>query len=178
MGFVIRSILVVAVCVAALAAPRSAQCASSDPFANYTFESAYGPLREKWLAIIDKLGRDQAVFEACLDSKLTDYAAAQRLGAIIEDAKAQNGLAFLGQINRAINFEIKAVAPSDWLSPFEAINGGGDCKAFSIASILPCARQVLQRITCGLLSCMCLTNRTITWSSWLYGRIISLSLTI
>jgi predicted transglutaminase-like cysteine proteinase len=45
----------------------------------------------------------------------------------------QNGLAVLGHINRAINFEIKPVMQSDWLSPFEAINGGGDCKAYSIS---------------------------------------------
>lgn len=36
-------------------------------------------------------------------------------------------------INRAINLEIKPVAPSDWLSPLEAITGGGDCKAYSVA---------------------------------------------
>jgi predicted transglutaminase-like cysteine proteinase len=34
---------------------------------------------------------------------------------------------------RAINFEIKSVPRSDWLSPLEAINGGGDCKAYAIA---------------------------------------------
>ena len=71
--------------------------------------------------------------EACINGNVTGCAAAQRLSAIIEDAKAQSGLAVLGHINRAINFEIKAVAQSDWLSPIEAINGSGDCKAYSIA---------------------------------------------
>jgi predicted transglutaminase-like cysteine proteinase len=133
MGVFIRSILIIAVLVATLSATRSAQCASSDPFGKRSIEPAYGPLREKWLATIDKLDRDHAVFEACLESNVITCAAAQRLGAIIEDAKAQNGLAVLGHINRAINFEIKPVALSDWLSPLEAITGGGDCKAYSIS---------------------------------------------
>jgi predicted transglutaminase-like cysteine proteinase len=58
---------------------------------------------------------------------------ALQLRRIIEDAKAQQGLAVIGHINRAINLEIKAAPQSDWLSPLEAISGGGDCKAYSIA---------------------------------------------
>ena len=133
MAFAIRSTLVIAIFVATLAATRSAHCAPSEPFGNHTLEVADGPLHEKWFATINKLGHDHALFGACIDSNVTGCAAAQRLSAIIEDAKAQNGLAVLGHINRAINFEIKAVAQSDWLSPIEAINGGGDCKAYSIS---------------------------------------------
>ena len=133
MGFVIRSTLIIGIFVATLSAARSAQCASFEPFGKHTLEVADGPLQEKWFATINKLGRDHALFEACINSKVTGCAAAQRLNAIIEDAKAQSGLAVLGHINRAINFEIKAVAQSDWLTPIEAINGGGDCKAYSIS---------------------------------------------
>lgn len=128
-----RSTLVIATVLAILFAPRGAYCASSDPFGNHSTESAYGPLVEKWFATINGLDRDQAVFKACLDSNRTGCSGAQRLSAIIEDAKAQNGLAVIGHINRAINFEIRPVAPSDWPSPLEAISGGGDCKAYSIA---------------------------------------------
>lgn len=133
MGFFIRSTLIIAIFVATLSATRSAQCASSDPFGNQVLEPAYGPLREKWLATLDKLDRDHALFEGCIASKITACATAQRLGAIIEDAKAQNGLAVLGHVNRAINFDIKPVMSSDWLSPLEAIEAGGDCKAYSIS---------------------------------------------
>jgi predicted transglutaminase-like cysteine proteinase len=133
MASLTRSTLVVATVLAILLAPRSAHCASSDPFGNHTTESAYGPLVEKWFAAINGLGRDQVLFEACLDSNRPGCSAARRLAAIIEDAKAQTGLAVIGHINRAINFEIRPVAPSDWLSPLEAIGGGGDCKAYSIA---------------------------------------------
>jgi predicted transglutaminase-like cysteine proteinase len=59
--------------------------------------------------------------------------AARQLHDIIEDGKAQNGLAFFGHINRAVNSVIKPIASSGWLGPVEAINSGGDCKAYSIA---------------------------------------------
>ena len=133
MAFVIRGTLVIAMFVATLSATRSADCAPSEPFGNRTVELAYGPLLEKWFATVNKLGRDHALFGACIDSNVSECAAVQRLGIIIEDAKSQNGLAVLGHINRAINFEIKPVARSDWLSPIEAINGGGDCKAYAIS---------------------------------------------
>lgn len=59
-----------------------------------------GGQSEKWFATIDRLGRDHALFESCIDSNLTECAAAQRLGSIIEDAKAQNGLAVFGYQSR------------------------------------------------------------------------------
>ena len=138
MTFLIRTAttiaaLVIAIFVVMLSVTRSAHCASSDPFNNYTLEVAYGPLAEKWSATINKLGRDHALFGACSDSNVTACAAARQLRPIIEDAKAQSGLAVLGHINRAVNFEIKPMVPSGWLSPLEAINGNGDCKAYSIA---------------------------------------------
>jgi predicted transglutaminase-like cysteine proteinase len=134
MAFVIRSCLIIVVFVATLLFARSAQCASSDPFGgHHTREVVYSSVFEKWFATINKLSRDHALLSACIDSNVTECAAGKRLSGIIEDAKTQNGLAVLGHINRAINFEIKPVARSDWLSPFEAINSGGDCKAYSIS---------------------------------------------
>jgi predicted transglutaminase-like cysteine proteinase len=47
--------------------------------------------------------------------------------------KAQQGLALVGHINRAINLAITPVAPSPWLSAVEAINADGDCKAYATA---------------------------------------------
>jgi predicted transglutaminase-like cysteine proteinase len=132
MAFVIRNILIITIFVATLSAARSAHCASFDPFGNPTLEVAYGSLLEKWFATIHKLDRDRVLFGVCLDSNVTGCVAAQQLRTIVEDAKAQSGLAVLGHINRAVNLEIKPVVPSDWLSPFEAIKDGGDCKAYSI----------------------------------------------
>ena len=134
MAFVVRTPLIIAIFVATLLSTGSAHCASSDPFGgHHTFEVVYSSLFEKWSSTIAKLSRDHAQLRACTDGNVTECLAAQQLNAIIADAKAQNGLAVLGHINRGINFEIKPVARSDWLSPFEAINSGGDCKAYSIS---------------------------------------------
>jgi hypothetical protein len=48
---------------------------------------------------------------------MTDCPAARQLHDIIEDGKTQNGLALFGHINRGVNFMIKPVTPSGWLSP-------------------------------------------------------------
>jgi len=134
MAFVIRSALVVGSVVAALSV-TSTQCAASDPFSNLTAEVAYSPAVENWFVIFRKLDRDHTLLGACVDNnvKVTECSAARQLHDIIEDGKTQNGLALIGHINRGVNFMIKPVTPSGWLSPVEAINGGGDCKAYSIA---------------------------------------------
>jgi hypothetical protein len=56
-----------------------------------------------------------------------ECAPARRLWAIIEDAKAQQGLAMVGHLNRSVNLAMKWV-PSAWQSALEAINADGDCK--------------------------------------------------
>ncbi len=133
MSFVIRSCLIVATFVVALSITPVAYCAPFDPFGNHTVEVDYSPLLEKWFAAINQLDRDHVLLSACVDSKVIECAAARQLRDIIEDAKVQDGLAVIGHINRAINFDIRPVAQSDWLSPLEAINGDGDCKAYSIS---------------------------------------------
>ncbi|MFZ0151455.1 MAG: transglutaminase-like cysteine peptidase [Xanthobacteraceae bacterium] len=132
MLLVIRSTLIMAVFVAVVSAAGSARCAPSDPF-DQTTQVVSGPLLEKWLATNKQLARDHALLSACNGSEVLGCETALRLRHIIEDAKAQQGLAVIGHINRAINLEIKAVPQSDWLSPLEAISGAGDCKAYSIA---------------------------------------------
>jgi predicted transglutaminase-like cysteine proteinase len=92
-----------------------------------------GLLFEKWLATNKQLARDHALLSVCSDSEEFGCETVLRLRHIIEDAKAQQGLAVIGHINRAINLEIKGVPHSDWLSPLEAMSGVGDCKAYSIA---------------------------------------------
>lgn len=132
MAFVIRGTLFIATLVAALSVICS-QCAASDPFGKQTVKLAYGPLVEEWVTTIRKLDRDHTLLGACVDSIETGCSAARQLHDIIEDAKAQSDLAIIGHINRAVNFLIKPVTSSGWLSSLEAINSGGDCKAYSIA---------------------------------------------
>jgi hypothetical protein len=65
-------------------------------------------LLEKWRATKEELARDHALLSACSsDSEVFGCETARQLRDIIEDAKAQQGLAVIGHINRAINFAIK-----------------------------------------------------------------------
>jgi predicted transglutaminase-like cysteine proteinase len=131
-GLGIRGTVIMALLGVAFSAAGSARCAPSDPFGQTT-QVVSGLLIEEWLAIKKALARDHALLSACSDSEVFGCETALQLRHIIEDAKAQQGLAVIGHINRAINLEIKAVQKSNWLSPLEAIRGAGDCKAYSIA---------------------------------------------
>jgi hypothetical protein len=95
----------------AFSAAGSARCAPSDPFGQTT-QVVSGLLIEEWLAIKKALARDHALLSACSDSEVFGCETALQLRHIIEDAKAQQGLAVIGHINRAINLEIKAVQKS------------------------------------------------------------------
>lgn len=129
---VIRSALIFALFLTIVSGAVGARGAPSDPFGSHTTEVVSGSLLEKWLATNKKLARDHALLRACTDSEVSGCEAALQLRDIIEDAKAQNGLALIGHINRAINLAIKP-ARSDWLTPLEAIDSNGDCKAYAIA---------------------------------------------
>jgi hypothetical protein len=104
MAVVIRSTLIIATFVAALSITRSAQGAASDPFGTHAVEVTSSPLVEKWFATVNKLGRDHALVGTCIDNNVVGCAAARRLRDIIDDAKAQNGLAVIGHINSRHQF--------------------------------------------------------------------------
>src|SRR5689334_18223387 len=120
MRLVIRSTLAMGLLVVMLSA-GSARCAPADPFGQTT-QVVSGSLLERWLATTKYLARDHALLSACKDSEVFGCETALQLRRIIEDAKAQQGLAVIGHINRAINLEIKAVPQGDWLTPLEAID--------------------------------------------------------
>jgi predicted transglutaminase-like cysteine proteinase len=126
-----QAIIAVGVFLAALVFSTSDRLA--DPYGDETVYMAYGPLASNWRKVLNKLAGDDALLGACVDSNKLECAPARQLWAIIADAKAQQGLALVGHINRAINLAITPVAPSPWLSAVEAINTDGDCKAYATA---------------------------------------------
>jgi hypothetical protein len=176
MAFVTRSTLIIATLVAALSVSCKAQGAASDPFANQTVAVAHSPLVEEWFASIRKLDRGHTLLGACVDRNVTGCEAARQLHDIIEDAKAQNGLALIGHINRAVNFMIKPVTPSGWLSPFEGSIAAVIANPIRSPSILPCSRPVFHRIICA--SLLSMRVQVSTWSSRFYGKIAGSSLII
>lgn len=133
MLLVVRSTLIMAVFLVAVSAAGSARCAPSDPFGNQTVDVVGNSMLERWLATNKELARDHALLSTCSEAGISGCEAALDLRNIIEDAKAQKGLAIIGHINRAINFAIKPAGHGGWLAPLDAINSDGDCKAYSIA---------------------------------------------
>ncbi len=104
----------------------------ADPYGDETVYLPYGPLVSNWRKVLNKLTGDDELLGACVDSNTLECAPARQLWAIIQDAKAQQGLAVVGHINRAVNLAIKSV-PSAWQSALDAINADGDCKAYATA---------------------------------------------
>jgi hypothetical protein len=66
-----------------------------DPYGDETVYLPYGSLVGNWRKILNKLAGDDALLGACVDSNTLECAPARQLWAIIEDGKAQQGLAVL-----------------------------------------------------------------------------------
>lgn len=105
----------------------------ADPYGDQTIYKPFGPLVSNWRKVLNKLAVDDMLLGACVDSNTPECAPARQLWAIIQDGKAQQGLAVIGHIDRAVNLAITPVVPSPWLSAMEAINADGDCKAYATA---------------------------------------------
>lgn len=126
-----RAIVAIAAFLAAIVVAWSDRLV--DPFGDEAVYLPYGPLVTTWRKVINTLANDDALLGACVDSNKPECAPARQLWAIIQDGKAQQGVAAVGHINRAVNLAIYPVAPSSWLSAIEAINADGDCKAYATA---------------------------------------------
>ncbi len=81
----------------------------ADPYGDETVYLPYGPLVSNWRKVINKLVGDDLVLGACVDSNRLECAPARQLWAIIEDGKAQHGVALVGHINRTINLRSRQV---------------------------------------------------------------------
>jgi len=92
-----------------------------------------GPLVESWRTVYGELAGDHALLGACVDSTSTGCGPPRTLWQIITEARDQEGLAIIGHINRTINLSITPFEPSEWLTPLDAVNAEGDCKAYATA---------------------------------------------
>jgi len=116
-----------------------------EPFARPTSEVGEGPLTEKWLAVRHSTDAELGVVALCrLDLALCPSPAAIEFLAIVERARQREGLARVGEINRAINLDIRPVADIDlykvedfWSSPLMTLTAGaGDCEDYAIAKFV------------------------------------------
>jgi predicted transglutaminase-like cysteine proteinase len=113
---------------------------SAEPFGVFAFAISTGGLRQKWLALKEKLDDDMVQLALC-DGDRDNCAspAALKLLAIVDEARTRDGRARLGETNRAINLAIRAEndgAEDVWSSPLATFErGAGDCEDYAIAKL-------------------------------------------
>jgi predicted transglutaminase-like cysteine proteinase len=115
---------------------------SGEPFGLFASALSYGGLREKWLGVERKLDDERVQLALCDgDRERCVSPAALQLLAIVDGARAREGRARLGEINRAINLAIRPMsdlaqygAVDVWSSPLITFaSGAGDCEDYAIA---------------------------------------------
>jgi predicted transglutaminase-like cysteine proteinase len=118
---------------------------SAEPFGLFASVLSGGGLREKWLDVERKLDDERVQLALCDgDRDRCVSPAALQLLAIVDNARAREGRARLGEINRAINLAIRPMsdlaqygAIDVWSSPLVTFaNGAGDCEDYAIAKFV------------------------------------------
>jgi predicted transglutaminase-like cysteine proteinase len=118
---------------------------SAEPFGLFASTLSGGGLREKWLGVERKLDDERVQLALCDgDRERCVSAAALQFLAIVDTARAREGRARLGEINRAINLAIRPVSDMAqhgvidvWSSPLVTFaSGAGDCEDYAIAKFV------------------------------------------
>jgi predicted transglutaminase-like cysteine proteinase len=118
---------------------------SAEPFGLFASPLSEGGLREKWLDVERQLDDERVQLALCDgDRERCVSPAALRFLAIVDNAKALEGRARLGEINRAINLAIRPMsdlaqygAIDVWNSPLVTFaHGAGDCEDYAIAKFV------------------------------------------
>ena len=106
---------------------------------------AGGGLHDKWLGVQRRLDDEMVQLALCEgDREGCVSPAALQLLAIVDAAKAREGRARLGEINRAINLAIRPMSDlaqygqiDVWTSPLATLDrGAGDCEDYAIAKFV------------------------------------------
>lgn len=118
---------------------------SAEPFGLFASRVNSGSLREKWLGVERRLGDERVQLALCDgDRERCVSPAALRLLAIVDNARAREGRARLGEVNRAINLAIRPMSDlaqygqiDVWSSPLVTFTtAAGDCEDYAIAKIV------------------------------------------
>jgi predicted transglutaminase-like cysteine proteinase len=118
---------------------------SAEPFELFAAPLFWGSVREKWLGVERKLDDERVQLALCDgDRDRCVSPAALRLLAIVDEARAREGRARLGEINRAINLAIRPMSDlaqygqiDVWSSPLDTFaTGAGDCEDYAIAKFV------------------------------------------
>jgi predicted transglutaminase-like cysteine proteinase len=118
---------------------------STEPFGLFATALSWGALREKWLGVERKLDDERVQLALCDgDRDRCVSPAALQILAIVDIARAREGRARLGEINRAINLAIRPMSDlaqygevDVWSSPLVTFaHGAGDCEDYAIAKFV------------------------------------------
>jgi predicted transglutaminase-like cysteine proteinase len=118
---------------------------STEPFGLLASTLSWGGLRDKWLGVERKLDDERVQLALCDgDRDRCVSPAALQLLAIVDNARAREGRARLGEINRAINLAIRPMSDlaqygeiDVWSSPLVTFaHGTGDCEDYAIAKFV------------------------------------------
>lgn len=122
---------------------------SAEPFGLLLSPLTFGGLREKWLGVQHRLEDEMVQLALCEGDRdgCASPAALQFLD-IVDAAKAREGRARLGAINRAVNLAIRPVSDlaqygqiDVWASPLATLaRGAGDCEDYAIAKFVALRR--------------------------------------
>src|SRR3984957_2162847 len=117
---------------------------SAEPFGLFATRLAGGGLLDKWNGVERKLEDEMVQLALCDgDRERCVSPAALRFLAIVDGARAREGRARFGEINRAINLAIKPMSDmaqygqiDGWSSPLDTFTtSAGDCEDFFIAKL-------------------------------------------
>jgi predicted transglutaminase-like cysteine proteinase len=115
--------------------------ALAEPFGLTTIPVASGGVLTKWSGVEADIRAENELLSLCREVAESCPAAATSFLAIVEQGRAQNGLARIGFINRAINLAIRPMNDlaqwgviDRWSAPLETLKTGrGDCEDYAIA---------------------------------------------
>src|SRR5450432_2382599 len=118
---------------------------SAEPFGLFATALSWGGVREKWRGVERKLDDEGVQLALCDgDRERCVSPAALQLLAIVDNSRAREGRARIGEVNRAINLAIRPMSDlaqhgeiDVWSSPLATLaSGAGDCEDYAIAKFV------------------------------------------
>ncbi len=134
-----------------LPVPRPAAPAEPGPFGLVTADA--GSYAARWRILQPAIRVERQILALCRANPAACPTAAAKFGAIVEAARARDGLARIGEINRAVNLAIRPLddlvqygEPDIWASPLMTFgSGAGDCEDYAIAKYVALLEAGLAR---------------------------------
>jgi predicted transglutaminase-like cysteine proteinase len=118
---------------------------AEEPFGLSTARVTTGALLQKWLNVEREVDDERLVLRACEENRASCQSpSALQFLAIVDSGRTLEGRARLGEINRAINLNIKAMSDLAlygvedlWSPPLATLAiGAGDCEDYAIAKFV------------------------------------------